>query len=294
LIEPLPAAFAMDEILYELREHSAGLNCGRWDYIFSFIKTLRSDPACVLPDRRQLTMDKGFLRAYARLLIETCHRRGAHAIGGMAAQIPNRRDPEANEAALALVRTDKLREVLDGHDGTWVAHPALVPVAREIFDAHMPWPNQINTTPPVRRRISEGDLLQVPRGTPTAAGLRLNVRVAIRYLAAWIGGVGCVALDNLMEDAATAEISRAQVWQWLHHETALEDGTRVTADLVRRVIEEEVARIRAEVGDARYTAGGYGAARDVFEELCCGRDFREFLTLATYNLLERGSGHVCC
>jgi malate synthase len=294
LIETLPAAFEMDEILYELREHSAGLNCGRWDYIFSFIKTLRSDAACLLPDRRQVTMDRGFLRAYARLLIETCHRRGAHAIGGMAAQIPNRRDPGANEAALDLVRTDKLREVLDGHDGTWVAHPALVPVAQEIFDAHMPWPNQIDTTPPLRRRISEGELLQVPPGTRTAAGLRLNIRVGIRYLAAWIGGVGCVALDNLMEDAATAEISRAQLWQWLHHEAVLADGARVTRDLVRHAIDEEMACIHAECAGAGIPTASFEAARDVFEDLCCGRELPEFLTLATYDLLERGSDHACC
>ena len=294
LIETLPAAFEMDEILYELREHSAGLNCGRWDYIFSFIKTLRSDAACLLPDRRQVTMDRGFLRAYARLLIETCHQRGAHAIGGMAAQIPNRRDPVANEAALALVRTDKLREVLDGHDGTWVAHPALVPVAQEIFDAHMPWPHQIDTTPPARRHISAGDLLQISPGTRTAAGLRLNVRVGIRYLAAWIGGVGCVALDNLMEDAATAEISRAQVWQWLHHRAALDDGTPVTRDLVRRAIDEEMARIRAELGDAGDPAASFDAARDTFEELCCGGELPEFLTLAAYDLLQRGRDHACC
>jgi malate synthase len=294
LIETLPAAFEMDEILYELREHSAGLNCGRWDYIFSFIKTLRSDAACLLPDRRQVTMDRGFLRAYARLLIETCHRRAAHAIGGMAAQIPNRHDPMANEAALALVRTDKLREVLDGHDGTWVAHPALVPVAQEIFDEHMPWANQIDTTPPSRRRISAGDLLQISSGTRTAAGLRLNVRVGIRYLAAWIGGVGCVALDNLMEDAATAEISRAQVWQWLHHGAVLDDGTRVTRDVVKRAIEEEMACIRAELGDAGDPTAAYDAARDAFEELCCGRELPEFLTLAAYDLLQRGRDHAYC
>jgi malate synthase len=292
LVETLPAAFEMDEILYELREHSAGLNCGRWDYIFSVIKTRRHDAACVLPDRRQLTMDAGFLRACTRLLVETCHARGAHAIGGMAAQIPSRRDPEANDAALASVRADKLREVLDGHDGTWVAHPALVPVAQAVFDAHMPGPNQIHVTKP-RCRVGSRELLEVPPGTRTEAGLRHNVRVGIRYLAAWIGGTGCVALDNLMEDAATAEISRAQVWQWIRHAAALEDGRRVTRALVERVIDEEAARLRADVGGLEYARGWYAAARELFEEMCLARECPEFLTLAAYALLKRGTGHAC-
>ncbi len=292
LIETLPAAFEMDEILFELREHAAGLNCGRWDYIFSVIKTLRADSSCVLPDRRQITMDAGFLRAYARLLIETCHARGAHAIGGMAAQIPNRRDPAAHEAALASVRADKLREVLDGHDGTWVAHPALVPVAREVFDAHMPGPNQIHVTRP-RCRAGSRDLLQIPDGTRTEAGLRHNVRVGLRYLAAWIGGTGCVALDNLMEDAATAEISRAQVWQWIRHGATLDEGPRVTRGLVLRVIAEEDARIRGEVGDVAYACGWYATARELFEEMCLAGECPEFLTLAAYALLKKGSGHAC-
>ena len=292
LIETLPAAFEMDEILFELREHSAGLNCGRWDYIFSVIKTLRADPACVLPDRRQITMDTGFLRAYARLLVETCHARGAHAIGGMAAQVPNRSDPAASEAALASVRADKLREVRDGHDGTWVAHPALVPIAREVFDAHMPGPNQIHVTKP-RCRVGARELLQVPGGTRTAAGLRHNVRVGIRYLASWIGGTGCVALDNLMEDAATAEISRAQVWQWIRHGAALDDGTRVTRGLVERVIGEEDARIRKELGEIAYTRGAYAAARDLFRDMCVAGECPEFLTLAAYARLEQRRGHAC-
>jgi malate synthase len=293
LIETLPAAFEMDEILYELREHSAGLNCGRWDYIFSVIKKFRMDPACVLPDRRLVTMENGFLRAYSRLLIETCHRRGAHAIGGMAAHVPNRHDPQANEAALASVRADKLREVLDGHDGTWVAHPALVPVAQEIFDRHMPGPNQIHVWKR-RCRVGARELLAIPEGTRTEAGLRLNVRVGIRYLAAWIGGTGCVALDDLMEDTATAEISRAQVWQWLRHGARLDDGRPVTRELVQRVIDEEVERIHGAVGDAAYRAGWYGVAREVFEDLCFAGECPEFLALGAYNLLEKGSGHAGC
>ena len=294
LIETVPAAFEMDEILYELREHSAGLNCGRWDYIFSYIKTLRGDSGCLLPDRQQVTMDKGFLRSYARELIETCHRRGTHAIGGMAAHIPNRRDPIANETALQSVRADKEREARDGHDGTWVAHPALVPVAREVFDRYMPGPNQIHVMRP-RCRTRAADLLRTPGGTPTLAGLRLNVRVALRYLAAWIGGVGCVPLDNLMEDAATAEISRAQVWQWLRHGVILDDGTRVTRRLVLRVVDEEMKRINEETGTVDGPAAEHHrAAREAFEDLCLADDIPEFLTTALYDLLEKGSAHACC
>ena len=292
LIETLPAAFEMDEILYELREHSAGLTCGRWDYIFSVIKNLRADPGCLLPDRQQVTMDGGFLRAYAQLLIETCHRRGAHAIGGMAAHLPNRHDARANEASLASVRADKLREVVDGHDGTWIAHPALVPVVREIFDRHMPGANQIHVWKR-RCRVGAGELLSIPQGTRTAAALRLNVRVGIRYLAAWIGGTGCVALDNAMEDAATAEVSRAQVWQWIRHGATLDDGTRVTRGLVQRLIDQEIERVRTEVGDVQHRAGWYGIARDLFENLCFADQCPEFLTLAAYDLLKKGNGHAC-
>jgi len=277
LIETLPAAFEMDEILWELREHSAGLNCGRWDYIFSFIKKLRADPACVLPDRAQVTMEQPFLRAYTQLLVKTCHRRGAHAMGGMAAQIPLKNDPAANERALEKVRADKLREVRDGHDGTWVAHPGLVGVAQAVFDAHMPGANQLD----VRRDDVEAraaDLLRVPEGTRTLEGLRHNVRVAVQYLEAWLRGSGCVPLYGLMEDAATAEISRAQVWQWLRHGAALEDGTRVTAPLVQRVIAEEAAPLGS--------AGRFADARALFERLCTDDRFEEFLTLPAYELLE--------
>ena len=223
LIETILGAFEMDEILYELREHSSGLNCGRWDYIFSFIKKFRNRPDFLLPDRARVTMDRDFLKAYVDLLIQTCHRRGIHAMGGMAAQIPIKNDPEANEKALDKVRQDKLREVKAGHDGTWVAHPGLVPVAKDVFDQYMPQPNQI----PVKRedvRISAQDLLKVPTGEITEQGLRLNVDVGIQYLEAWMRGNGSVPIYNLMEDAATAEISRAQVWQWLRHGAKLTDG----------------------------------------------------------------------
>ena len=285
LIETLPAAFQMDEILYELREHSAGLNCGRWDYIFSFIKRRAGDPSALLPDRAQVTMDRAFLRAYSQLLIKTCHRRGVHAMGGMAAQIPIKDDPAANEAALARVRADKLREVTDGHDGTWVAHPGLVQVAREIFDAHMPTPNQIHVTRD-DVRVTREDLLRVHEGTRTEAGLRHNVRVGLQYIEAWLRGNGCVPIYNLMEDAATAEISRAQVWQWVRYGVALDDGARVTAERLHTIIDEELARVRAEVGPARFDAGRFAEARALYERLSTAERFEEFLTVPAYDLLS--------
>jgi malate synthase A len=284
LVETLPAAFEMDEFLHELREHSAGLNCGRWDYIFSFIKKRAEDPAAVLPDRSQVTMDKGFLAAYVARLIETCHRRNVHAMGGMAAQIPIKDDPKANEAALEKVRADKLREVNAGHDGTWVAHPGLVPVAKDIFDAHMPGPNQIGSQR-AASSVGREDILRVPEGTRTDAGLRQNVRVGVQYLEAWLRGNGCVPLYHLMEDAATAEISRAQVWQWLHHKVSV-DGAPFTGDRFARVVEEEMQRIRGEVGDARFTGGRFPEARDLFVRLSTAPKFEEFLTLPAYDLLE--------
>jgi malate synthase A len=289
LIETLPAAFQMDELLYELREHSAGLNCGRWDYIFSFIKKRRADPTALLPDRAQVTMDKGFLRAYAQLLIQTCHRREAPAMGGMAAQIPRKDDPAANEAALARVRADKLREVTDGHDGTWVAHPALVPIAREVFDAHMPGPHQRH-----RKRedvhVTREDLLRVPEGTRTDAGLRANIRVGVQYLEAWLRGQGCVPLDHLMEDAATAEISRAQVWQWLRWGVHTDDGRAVTLERFEATLTEELGRVRREVGEARFHAGRYDQAQRLFRQLSTAPQFEEFLTLPAYSLLtEEGT-----
>ena len=296
LIETLPAAFEMDEFLWELREHSAGLNCGRWDYIFSFIKKHAEDPRAVLPDRSQVTMDKGFLAAYVRLLIKTCHRRNVHAMGGMAAQIPIKEDPAANEVAVEKVRADKLREVKAGHDGTWVAHPALVPIAREVFDAHMRGPNQLG----VRRddvRVTREELLEVPTGKRTEDGLRLNVRVGIRYLEAWLRGGGCVPLYHLMEDAATAEISRAQVWQWLHHHAAVaaaaganSGGSPLTVDRFARVVEEEMQRVRHEVGESVFNTGRFVEARELFVRLSTAPRFEEFLTLPAYDILERGEG----
>jgi malate synthase len=286
LIETLPAAFEMDEILYELREHIVALNCGRWDYMFSFIKKLRANPQYVLPDRSQVVMGKAFLRAYSLLLIKTCHRRGAFAMGGMAAQIPNRKDREANAAALERVRADKEREASDGHDGTWVAHPDLVPVAQEVFDRLMPHPNQLDR---LREDVSvnQRDLLEVHEGTRTEAGLRLNIRVGIQYIEAWLRGRGAVPLYNLMEDAATAEISRAQVWQWVHYGITLEGGTKATTELLDRLIQEEMARVRQEVGAEAFDKGRFAQAVQLFRELSTEEDFEEFLTLPAFQVLRQ-------
>jgi malate synthase len=284
LIETLPAVFEMDEILYELREHASGLNCGRWDYIFSHIKTRRHDPGAVFPDRSQVTMTQPCMRAYTQLAIRTCHRRGAYAIGGMSAYIPVR-DPAANDAALAQVRADKDREAGDGHDGTWVAHPGLVEVAREAFAARLRGDHQLK----VLRDDVKADrdaLLAPPTGSRTEEGLRLNVRVGIQYLEAWLRGQGAVPLYNLMEDAATAEISRAQVWQWVRWGAALEDGRVVTPALVRGVIEEELTRVAGEVGAARMRGGRFDDARDLFISLTLSDELAEFLTLAAYERLE--------
>lgn len=286
LIETIPAVFEMDEILYELRDHSAGLNCGRWDYIFSFIKRHRTRPDFVLPDRAQITMTTHFMHSYSKLAIQTCHRRGAPAMGGMAAQIPIKNDPVANEQALAKVRADKERESRDGHDGTWVAHPGLVPVALEVFDREMPQPNQINRASE-DLEVTAADLLRVPDGTITEHGLRLNIDVGIQYLESWLGGNGCVPIYNLMEDAATAEISRTQVWQWIHHPTGvLDDGREITAELVRTLIPDELAHIRSMVGSDRYTGGHYELASHLFEKLATDDGLAEFLTLAAYQHLE--------
>ena len=284
LIETLPAAFEMDEILFELRQHSAGLNCGRWDYIFSSIKTLRADPGFVIPDRAQVTMEQPFLRAYTQLLIKTCHRRGIHAMGGMAAQIPIKDDEAKNTAALEKVRADKLREVKDGHDGTWVAHPGLVPLAREIFDTYMPGPHQID-----RKRedvnVSAEDLIAPPAGTRTEEGLRHNVRVGVQYLDAWLRGSGCVPLYNLMEDAATAEISRAQIWQWIRHGAKLDDGRTVTADWFRRVLHEEMAPHARSLGPEHSGESRLPQACRLFETLTTSENLEDFLTLPAYELL---------
>jgi malate synthase len=285
LIETLPAVFQMHEILHALREHAVGLNCGRWDYIFSFIKTRSEDPAAVLPDRSQVTMTQPCMRAYTQLLVRTCHRRGAFAMGGMAAQIPVKNDPEANAIAEEKVRADKTREALDGHDGTWVAHPALVPIAREAFLAHMTGDNQLDRS---RDDVNVGaeDLLQTPTGTVTEAGLRLDIRVAIQYLEAWLRGSGAVPLYGMMEDAATAEISRAQVWQWIHHRVKLADATVITRELVLALVDSEMARIESEVGAERMRDGRFADARELFLRTATATTIQEFLTLPAYPMLE--------
>jgi malate synthase len=284
LIETILATFEMDEILYELREHSAGLNCGRWDYIFSCIKKLRGRKDFILADRGLVTMTSPFMRAYSQLLIKTCHRRGAFAMGGMAAQIPIKNDPAANEAALAKVRADKDREANDGHDGTWVAHPGLVAIAKEAFDKVMKTPNQIQ-----KKRddvnVSARDLLNFqPKGPITEQGLRININIGIQYLGAWLAGTGCVPIFNLMEDAATAEISRAQIWHWIRSpQGVLDDGRKVTKELFRELVPQELAKVREMLGDKAYGAGNYPEGARMFEELTLADDFVEFLTLPAYD-----------
>jgi malate synthase len=281
LIETILAAFEMEEILYQLRDYATGLNCGRWDYIFSVIKKFRNRPDFVMPDRNAVTMTVPFLRAYTQLTVKISHKRGAHAIGGMAAFIPIKGDAAANEAALERVRADKLREVTDGHDGTWVAHPGLVEVAKAVFDAHMSGPNQLD-----RRRedvqVSGAELIAVPSGAITEEGLRNNIRVGIQYIEAWLGGLGCVPLYNLMEDAATAEICRAQVWQWLKHRARLADGRLVDDLLVRDLIDDELARIERALGANRFAAGHFAEATRLFREVATPPEFVEFLTLPAY------------
>jgi malate synthase len=281
LIETILASFETHEILYELRDHSAGLNCGRWDYIFSFIKAFRKHPECVLPDRAQITMDVHFLNSYAQWVIQTCHRRGIHAMGGMSAFIPIRADEAANQKALEKVREDKLREVKLGHDGTWVAHPGLVPVAREVFDAYMPTPHQIFKK--LNVHITAKDLLTVPKGTITEQGLRMNVDVGVQYMAAWLGGSGCVPLYNLMEDAATAEISRTQVWQWIHHPNVkLSDGRAVDAKLFKTILQDELSKIQRTVGQDGYRRGHFELASHLYEEIILNPELEPFLTLKAY------------
>ena len=285
LIETLPAAFEMDEILYELRDHIVGLNCGRWDYIFSFIKRLAKNPKFLTPDRAVMTMGKAFLNAYSLLLIKTCHRRGAFAMGGMAAQIPIKGDANANEAAFAKVRADKEREAGNGHDGTWVAHPDLVPVAMEVFNRLMPAANQLGK---LRQdvNVTAADLLQVHEGERTEAGLRENIRVGVQYIEAWLRGRGAVPLYNLMEDAATAEISRAQVWQWLHHKAKLADGRVVTPDLFRATLADEMSKVKAAVGEAAVKGGRFDEAIELFSRMSLSESFEEFLTLPAYRLID--------
>jgi malate synthase len=279
LIETILAAFEMEEILYELRDHSSGLNAGRWDYIFSIIKKFRNRPDFVLPDRAQVTMTVPFMRAYTELLVKTCHKRGAHAMGGMAAFIPSRRDPEVNRVALARVKEDKDREAGDGFDGTWVAHPDLVPTATEAFDRVLgERPNQLDRQRP-EVSVTPRQLLdvKVPGGTVTESGLRMNVSVGIQYIESWLRGTGAAAINNLMEDVATAEISRSQVWQWARHSARLAEGPTVDSDLVREIADEEMSKLKG---------GRFDDARKVFEEVALGKDFQPFLTLVALDLLD--------
>ena len=287
LIETVVAAFEMDEILWELREHSAGLNIGRWDYIFSCIKKFRSNKDFCLADRSQVTMTAPFMRAYALTLVKTCHRRGAPAMGGMAAQIPIKNDPAANDAAMAKVRADKEREATDGCDGTWVAHPGLVPIAKEIFDKYMPQANQYGKQLP---DVSFGakDLLSFrPEAPITEAGLRNNISVGIQYLGAWLAGNGCVPVFNLMEDAATAEISRSQIWQWIRSpKGVLDDGRKVTKELFRSLLAEELPKVKTYLGEAAWKAGKYEQAAELFANITTDDKYVEFLTLPAYELID--------
>ncbi len=284
LIETLPAAFEMDEILWELRDHVTGLNAGRWDYIFSFVKKFAKNPDFILPDRGQVVMGKAFLGHYAALLVKTCHRRGAFAMGGMAAQIPVKNDRRANAAAFAKVRADKEREVREGHDGTWVAHPGLVPVARQVFDRLMKTPNQLDR---LREdvNVTRDMLLQVHAGTKTEDGFRLNIRVGVQYIAAWLGGRGAVPIYNLMEDAATAEISRAQIWQWLRYGVTLDSGVKATPAFFERALKQEMARVKKEIGTRAYAKERFPEAIRLFRELSLSKNFIEFLTVPAYRLI---------
>jgi malate synthase len=284
LIETIAGAFEMDEILYELRDHSAGLNCGRWDYIFSFIKKFSHASDRILPDRAQVTMTRHFLKSYVDLLIQTCHRRGIHAMGGMAAQIPIKNDAEANNLALEKVRADKLREVQAGHDGTWVAHPGLVAIAKAVFDEHMPAPNQISR---LREdvHVTAADLLQVPTGEITQSGLELNIDVGIQYLESWLRGNGCVPIYNLMEDAATAEISRAQLWQWAKYGARMNDGTPVSVATVAATIPKVLDRLKQRIGEKAFADGRYELAARMFQEMTASEEFPEFLTVPAYQHL---------
>jgi malate synthase len=281
LIETILGAFQMDEILWELRNHSAGLNCGRWDYIFSYIKKFGTRPDFVTPNRGLVTMDRHFLSSYVQLLIKTCHRRNIHAMGGMAAQIPIKNDAAANEAALEKVRQDKLREVKAGHDGTWVAHPGLVPVAKAIFDQFMPGKNQIRPPAEPRSHITAENLVEIPKGKITEAGLRRNIDVALQYLESWLRGNGCVPIYNLMEDAATAEISRTQIWQWIRYGARLDDGRAITAEMHDALLGEILEKARNAMSSEGFGASCFARAAELLQELSRG-DFREFLTTTAY------------
>lgn len=285
LVETITATFQLHEILWELKEHSAGLNCGRWDYIFSFIKKFKNIPGYIFPERGQVTMTVPFMRAYTQLVIQTCHRRGIHAIGGMAAQIPIRNNEEANQSALEKVKADKVREVKDGHDGTWVAHPGLVPIATEVFDAFMKTPNQIHKK---REDFSTtaGELLALPKGTITETGFRMNINVGILYIESWLRGNGAAALYHLMEDAATAEISRTQVWQWLRAGAKLVDGRTVNINLYKQLRNEEVKKIQQLVGNEAFLNGKFEQAIELFDELVQQQEFTEFLTTTAYDFID--------
>lgn len=285
LIETLPASFELHEILYELREHSAGLNCGRWDYIFSYIKKFRNNKHKTVPNRDQVTMTSHFMKSYADLVIQTCHRRGAHAMGGMAAQIPIKGDDQANTAALEKVRQDKLREVENGHDGTWVAHPALVAVAMEVFDKYMPGANQISN----KRKdvnVTAQDLIQTPTGTITIDGIRTNINVGLLYLESWLRGNGAVAIYNLMEDAATAEISRSQLWQWIHHNCYTVNGTNINIELYEQLKLEELEKIQELVGTEKFQNGKFKEAVQIFDQLVRSNRLEDFLTINAYDYLN--------
>ncbi|MFB6226940.1 MAG: malate synthase A [bacterium] len=287
LVETITAVFQTHEILYELKEHAAGLNCGRWDYMFSFIKKFRNQNEFLIPNRNQLQMTVHFLRSYAKRVVQTCHERGIHALGGMASQIPVKDNPELNEENMNAVREDKEREVKDGHDGTWVAHPDLVEVAREVFDEHMPQDNQIDDVKHEDLEITQEDLLAVPDGTITEEGLRTNVHVGLQYMGAWLAGNGCVPIYNNMEDAATAEISRTQVWHWIHHpQGTLEDGRDIDEDLFETVLEEEHENLREKLGEELYQTGRFDLAEDLYRELATSDEFIEFLTLPGYEYLD--------
>ena len=281
LIETILAAFEMDEILYELKEHSVGLNCGRWDYIFSFIKKFKSSPDFVLPDRSDVTMSRHFLSSYVKLLVYTCHKRGAHAMGGMAAQIPIKNNQQENQKAMDLVRIDKEREAMVGHDGTWIAHPGLAEIALSAFSKQMPDANQINRKME-DPNITAEDLLKVPNGKITLHGLRHNIKVGLQYIEAWLHGNGCVPLYNLMEDAATAEISRAQLWQWIKHGCKLDSGEEINSNYFMLILEEELETIEKEVGEKRFNDGKFQLATEIFKSMIISENFDEFLTLPAY------------
>jgi malate synthase len=284
LIETITASFQLDEIIYELKDHIVGLNCGRWDYIFSYIKKFRNHSNFIVPNRDQVTMTSPFMDAYSKLVIQRCHKRGILAIGGMAAQIPIKNDEYANIMALEKVRVDKEREVKNGHDGTWVAHPDLVQVAMQEFDKYMPTPNQLH----IKRddvQITKEDLVELPKGTVTEEGIRKNINVGILYIEAWLRGYGAVALYNLMEDAATAEISRTQIWQWLKNEVTLEDGRTFNIELYMTIFDEEVEKILIEVGEQNINNTKFELAIKLFDKLVLSEKFEEFLTESAYQYL---------